>query len=292
MSWRRAGFFVFAAVSTGLTLWIAAELVGFDRTGGRHDHRATFADATGLRDGDPVRVSGVPVGEVTSVGVERGRAVVGFAVDEDVPVPVDSVVAVRSRNLVGMRELVITPGGSERLLADGDPIEETDPAVDLGALVNELGPLMETASPQQINQLVRALNDTLDGDGHIQQLLDNLLLLTETFDASDEVLRAALTELPEFTTGLDSLLDANAASLDSLITDLASLLGHVSDNAGTIGDALAGIPTSAASLYQVASRGDALTANFECMAMHGPPCPPPPIDGNTLEDVLQELNAP
>lgn len=335
MTVRRAGFFLFAAVSIVLTLWIAAELSGFDRSGPRNDHQATFADATGVRTGDAVRVSGVPVGEVTGIEVDAGRAIVRFAVDEDIPLPVDSEVAVRSKNMIGLRELIVAPGSSDQLLEDGDEMEQTSSAVDLGALINELGPLLETASPAQVNELVSSLNQTLSGnretianltgdfavvldsmasragtidqllrdyatlsdevadrDQQIQRLLDNLLLLTETFDASEGVLQAALRELPVFTDELDSLLDANATVLDGLVRDLTELMSHVGANAATIGAALEGIPGSASSLFDVAGRGEALTANFACMALSGPPCPHPPFDGPSLEAVLQELLGP
>ena len=336
MTRRRLGFAAFAMVSLALTVWIGGQLVGFERASDRNAHEATFDDATNLRVGDPVRVSGVRVGKVTGVEVVKGQAAVEFELSSDLPLPTDSEVAVRSQNLIGIRELVVTPGDAAALLADGDEMTVTSSAIDLGALINELGPLLETVSPDQLNTVVEELNATLAGnretvsgltgdfrvvldslanrsdtiaqlvtdygtlssevarrDGQIQRLLDNLLLLTETFDASDDTLEAALTELPAFTDDLRSLLVANSANLDSLLSDLAGLTGRVSQELDTVDTAVRTLPGSVSSLFGVANQGELLVSNFLCTSVAPPPCPHPILDGGpSLENVLAGLLSP
>jgi phospholipid/cholesterol/gamma-HCH transport system substrate-binding protein len=336
VSGRRAFFAVFAVVSVGLTVWIGAQLSGFERDSGRSRHHATFADATNLQTGDPVRVSGVRVGKVVGVRVVAGQAAVDFELSAELALPVDSEVAVRSQNIIGIRELVVQPGTSSTILADGEEMEITSSAVDLGALINEIGPLLEAVSPDQLNTLVEALNQTLAGnretiagvtsdftavldslagrsdtiaqliadygtlsgelaarDRQIQRLLDNLVLLTETFDASEATMVAALDELPAFAQHLDQLLDANATNLHTLLTDLAVLTGRVGSELDTLDAAVAGLPTSVASLFGVANLGELLVSNFVCTAETPPPCPHPATDGGpSLADVLEELMAP
>lgn len=166
MSWltRHWRFWVFAAISSALTIWIAFQILGFDPRQGRYDLTATFEDATNLRGGDPVRLSGVPIGQVSGVRVDKGMAVVDFKVNDDVEIPVDSEVAVRSQNLIGMRELVITPGTASATLADDDHMEVVSNAVELGDLVNELGPLLEAVNPERLNELNEVLTTTLAGN--------------------------------------------------------------------------------------------------------------------------------
>lgn len=159
--WR---FWAFALGSVFLTLWIAGEISGFDPRQGRYGLAATFEDATGLKSGDPVRLSGIEMGQVSSVKVDKGMAVAEFRVNDDIEIPEDSVVAVRSQNIIGIRELVITPGESTRMLAGGDTMENTSSSIELGELINELGPLLDAISPERLNELNAVLVETLAGN--------------------------------------------------------------------------------------------------------------------------------
>jgi phospholipid/cholesterol/gamma-HCH transport system substrate-binding protein len=181
-------FAVFLLVSGGLTLWIAVQIAGTTFGAERYRLAASFADATNLRVGDPVRLSGVPVGAVTKVEVRMGQAYVEFDVDDTVELPVDSEVAVRAQNLLNVRELVLTPGEERAMLADGDRMTRVSSAVELGNLINELGPLLEAVDPEQVNDLVAALNQALGGNreriagltGDFEQVLGNLASRSET----------------------------------------------------------------------------------------------------------------
>lgn len=172
MRWltKYLNFWAFAVVSVFATLWLGFEIVGYSPFDDRYDLAASFEDATGLRAGDPVRLSGVPVGQVSSVRLESGHAVVDFAVDSDVDIPTDSRVAVRARNLIGQRELLLTPGSSPSMYRDLDEDDRvfdaanTADAVELGNLVNELGPLLEAVDPDKLNELSAVLTETLSGN--------------------------------------------------------------------------------------------------------------------------------
>src|SRR5690606_9304276 len=143
-------FALFLLVSGGLTIWIGLQIAGTAFGTERYRLAASFEDATNLRGGDPVRLSGVPVGSVARVEVRAGMAWVEFDVDDTVELPIDSEVAVRAQNLLNVRELVLTPGQQTDLLADGDEMTNTSSAVELGNLINELGPLLEAVDPEQV----------------------------------------------------------------------------------------------------------------------------------------------
>lgn len=175
--WR---FWLFAAVSGALTVWIALQVLGVDPRQGRYDLTASFEDATSLRSGDPVRLSGIEIGQVSGIRVEMGMALVDFEVNDDVDLPVDTEVAVRSQNLIGMRELVLTPGTAEAMLQSGDHVEVTSNAIELGALVNELGPLLEAVDPERLNELNDVLNSTLSGNREpIADITSNLSVVLD-----------------------------------------------------------------------------------------------------------------
>lgn len=173
-------FFIFGIVSVAATFWIGAQIVGYQFGDDRYPLHASFEDATQLRAGDPVQVSGVPVGQVTAVAVDRGRAEVDFKIDADVQLPTDTVVAVRSENIIGTRELLLTPGSSPTMLQPDSRVQQTSNAIDLGALINELGPLLESVDSGRLNELVVTLNDTLAGNrGTIAGITDDLVLVLD-----------------------------------------------------------------------------------------------------------------
>src|SRR5439155_18875352 len=109
---RALSFVAFATVSLLLTFFIAAQIAHIHVGAKRIALAATFDDAMNLRAGDPVRLAGVPVGQVKGVRAIHGRARVRFDVDRSVPIPDDSQVAVRWLNLIGQRELYLSPGES------------------------------------------------------------------------------------------------------------------------------------------------------------------------------------
>ena len=66
---------------------------------------AEINDVSGLFPGDDVRLSGVPVGRVDQIAVEKGKAVVTFRIEPDIEVLETWEVGVRWRNIIGGRQL-------------------------------------------------------------------------------------------------------------------------------------------------------------------------------------------
>ena len=256
--WRFAAFLL---VSGSLTVWIGLQIAGTHFGADRYRLAAEFEDATNLRAGDPVRLSGVPIGSVSRVEVRMGKAWVEFDLDETVELPRDSEVAVRAQNLLNVRELVLTPGEAGELLADGDVMENTSSSVELGNLINELGPLLEAVDPEQVNTLVTALNEALGGNRErvagltsdfevvvgnlaarsdtIGQVIDDYAVISEEVARRDRQIQQLVDNLVLLTGTYDeseqTLIDA-LATLPGFSDRLAGLL---SENAGNLDSILA-----------------------------------------------------
>ena len=82
--------------------------------GAQVTYRAQFSDVTGLVEGDEVRIAGVRVGQITSIGLAPGKdrpvALVKLQVQKSVPVPTHVQATIRYRNLVGQRYIALTDG--------------------------------------------------------------------------------------------------------------------------------------------------------------------------------------
>ena len=81
---------VFAVVTLVLT-GILAATVANTSFASADEYTAVFTDASGLQQGDDVRMHGVKIGQITALEVRDNRlAAVGFAVDRERSVPAGS----------------------------------------------------------------------------------------------------------------------------------------------------------------------------------------------------------
>jgi phospholipid/cholesterol/gamma-HCH transport system substrate-binding protein len=97
---------------------------GTRETGG-YALSATFTNVNGLAVGSDVRMAGVKVGSVSAIRIDPQSygAVVDMRVTTDVPIPTDSLPALRGDGLLGGVHLAIEPGASEEALQPGETFE-------------------------------------------------------------------------------------------------------------------------------------------------------------------------
>jgi phospholipid/cholesterol/gamma-HCH transport system substrate-binding protein len=223
----------------------------FDRTTG---YTAIFSNASGLRDGQFVRASGVEVGKVDKVELIDGgsKAKVDFKVDRSLPLFEGTTASVRYLNLIGDRYLELKRGDSERRLPAGGtiPIERTEPALDLDALIGGFRPLFRALDPEKVNNIASSLITIFQGQGGtINDILDQTASLTSALADRDQAIGEVIRNL---NTVLDTTVkhqqqfDDTVKNFEVLITSLknradpiATSTANISDAAGTVADLLA-----------------------------------------------------
>lgn len=128
-------------------------------------YEAVLSDVSGLFAGDDVRLSGVPVGRVDAISVDKGKAVVTFRIKPDIEVLDTWEVGVRWRNIIGSRHLYLYPVGDGEPLDEGGriPVEQSRSVADIGRFFNQLTPLLEAIDPDAQNRLLGELNEALEG---------------------------------------------------------------------------------------------------------------------------------
>ena len=101
---------------------------------------ATFLKVGGLQVGSDVRISGINVGTVSDqiLNNETYEAEVTMVIDPAVTLPADTVAAIVGDGLLGGKYVDLQPGQSERLLADGDAIQNSRDFQSLEDLVGEI----------------------------------------------------------------------------------------------------------------------------------------------------------
>ena len=103
---------------------------------GGYELYAIFSDIGGLKSGSSVLIAGMEVGRVKSITMEDYEAKVILSLPKDLKIQEDAIAAVKTRGLIGEKALVITPGGSDKILPPGGRIRETLPAVDFESLIS------------------------------------------------------------------------------------------------------------------------------------------------------------
>ncbi|TDD76716.1 MCE family protein [Actinomadura darangshiensis] len=251
-------FLVFVAVTGLLTFYIGQQILGTSFKS-RYELTATFDDVTGLLTGDAVKVAGTPVGQVKSIKVERGKAVVGMAVDKEVELPADSTAAIRWRNVMGQRVVYLDPGTSQSRLGDGDRVPHTKSAVDLGDIVNSLGPLTRNLDPNQLNKILFSFSQALDGnEQNISQLTQNLDLLLQTFAARKKTIKGMIDDYETVSGAIATRDQQIAASVDNL----ESLTQVFANNRKLLDNAVVQISGVTTNLNQVLGGNDAQLARI------------------------------
>jgi phospholipid/cholesterol/gamma-HCH transport system substrate-binding protein len=102
-----------------------------------YDVKASFTSVDGVSPGTDVRLNGIKVGTVSSLDLDPNtyRAILHFTVRSDVKIPDDSSVKITSAGLLGGEYLAIVPGGSDKMLASGGVLTNTQGSIDLMGLL-------------------------------------------------------------------------------------------------------------------------------------------------------------
>jgi phospholipid/cholesterol/gamma-HCH transport system substrate-binding protein len=253
---KAISFGLFATLSLLLTFYMAAQIAHFQLGKDRYALTATFDDAMNLQQGDPVRLAGVEVGQVSGVKAVKGKAQVRFEVDKDVALGDDSAVAVRWLNIIGQRELYLYPGKSESRLKGGDTMTHTRSVVDLGALLNQLGPLTQALDPARVNELVESLMEALQGN---RENIDSVVTDLNTVLATLAQRKDTISQLLSDYTTITGEVARRDLQIQVMVENLATLSTTFAQNGQVLDDALVQLPKLTAGLQTVlGTRGEEL----------------------------------
>jgi phospholipid/cholesterol/gamma-HCH transport system substrate-binding protein len=236
-------------------LLVAAGLVvvfGDFRFGPESTYHATFIDASRLKAGQKVRISGVPVGSVQGLKLNQDNSIdVEFVIDRRYTLYSSTRALIRYENLVGDRFLEIASGPGElRKLAPGATInaQHTEPALDLDALLGGLRPVFKGLDADKINTISSALIELLQGQGGA---LSNVLADTSAFSTAlgqrDQLIGDAITNL---NTVLGTI-DERSAKLSASVDQLQQLISGLAKNKDSIAGAIPPLASTTTDLTEL-----------------------------------------
>jgi phospholipid/cholesterol/gamma-HCH transport system substrate-binding protein len=212
-------------------------------------YNALFANVSGLRGGNFVRIAGVEVGKVKSISVNDDATVtVAFSADDSVVLTQGNRAAIHYENLIGDRYLALEEGaGSAQLLRPGQtiPLERTEPALDLEALIGGFRPLLRALDPEQVNALTGELIAAFQNQGAtISSFLTQTASVTNTLANRDQLIGQVIGNL---NTLLGSLGD-QSKQFDKAVVSVSELVQGLAEHRGDITTGVAYLNAAAGSV--------------------------------------------
>lgn len=229
-------------IFTVVMLLVAAALVvvfGEFRFASGHTFHANFTEASRLKAGQDVRIAGVPVGTVKSISLKDDNSVdVEFDVNDKYQLYTSTRAVVRYENLVGDRYMEITSGPGElRKLPPGAtiPKENTQPALDLDALLGGLRPVLKGLDGAKVNELSGAVIEMLQGQGGA---LANMLASTSAFSQNLAARDQLIGDVIDNLNSVLGTVDEKGAQFDKTVDQLQQLMTGLAQGRDPIAGAI------------------------------------------------------
>ena len=132
--------------------------------------RAYFKSIDELKEGNPVKFSGVEVGKVSKIEIVEGKIEVAFNVRKGTPVKKDSVASIRLTSLLGTSYINLTFGSPESPLATPGSVLASEEPADINEILAKV-----QSSVTSIEAAFGALGDNKERISSILNGLDSVL---------------------------------------------------------------------------------------------------------------------
>jgi phospholipid/cholesterol/gamma-HCH transport system substrate-binding protein len=288
---KRQEIIVGVVVLTILTAMILGIMWGkkYDIFSSRGYYVVRVARASGLQEGDPVTVSGVPKGIVDDFIVRKDSVDIIIGVDKDIILYSDAYAIISNQELLGSKKVEVNPGNSGNPLGEHgifrgtfagglEDIFETTGAIstDFQTLIGNfnktlllLNKAMEEdvqASLHSIHMTARLIDSLMVADIQpgLLAMKGTLLKAENMVDTKQGDIEAIVTNLKNVSVTLNALVDDNKgklgrslSNLDKVGQDLSGLSKRLNDPKTSLGKL-----TQSDSLYQ---KLDSITVNINAI---------------------------
>ena len=136
--WVEIGVGVFMLVGILALGYLSVRLGQVDLFGHRgYTVYAEFPTVGGLKTGASVEIAGVPVGRVESIQLKDFQARVAMLIRTGVQLQSDAIVSIKIKGLIGEKFVLISPGGSDKLVKPEGRLTEVEAPVDIEELISK-----------------------------------------------------------------------------------------------------------------------------------------------------------
>jgi phospholipid/cholesterol/gamma-HCH transport system substrate-binding protein len=170
-----------------------------------NDYHADFANAAGLKNGDDVRVLGIPVGKVEGIHVQGGHVRVDFTVKDSIKLGDESHASIEVATVLGNLFVQIESAGSGTLHDGGTiPLSRTSVPFTLLGAFQTFAQFSRNTNNRELATSLRALADAVAGiaPADSKAALRGLTRMAQTLAAKQDQ--------------ISSILDASTTIVDTL----------------------------------------------------------------------------
>jgi len=196
---------------------IVLNINGIVASFGRH-YRAELSEAGGLKQGDPVMVSGMKVGRVSSVELGGQGVMVDFSVTNDsVSLGSATTAGVSVATVLGDKSLTVESAGPGRLEPGSTiPLERTTSPYDVTEALSQLTRETGRIDTARVAKALDTVSTTLSGaEPEFRAAIAGVRRLSQTLGSRDASLRSLLSHAAEFS----DILSDRSADLTTLVRD-------------------------------------------------------------------------
>lgn len=129
---------IFVIIGLICSAYLVTELGGLNKRD-NYSVFAYFSSVAGLKKGASVEMAGVKIGTVASVSLDTVKllAKVELSINKKVKLSEDVIASVKTSGIIGDKYISLSPGAADATLAPGDTILDTEPSLDIEALVKK-----------------------------------------------------------------------------------------------------------------------------------------------------------
>jgi phospholipid/cholesterol/gamma-HCH transport system substrate-binding protein len=102
-----------------------------------YEVQAKFSNVAGLKAKAAVTMAGVAIGQLKSIHLKDGQALLTLNIYKGVLLEEDSIASIKTMGVIGDKYVSISPGASEEYIKPGGAIRDTQPPLDLENLVSK-----------------------------------------------------------------------------------------------------------------------------------------------------------
>src|SRR6516225_12325231 len=185
-------------------------------------YQALFSEAGGLAAGNPVTVSGMKVGTVSNVALQKGDALVTFTIKGNIPLGSETSAHIRTGTLLGERMLTLESAGSGTMHPMAViPVSRTSSPYSLTEAVSDLTSDTAGTNTTALNQSLDTLSATLDEIApQLGPAFDALTRLSRTLNSRNK----NLGDLFKSASDVTGVLSERSQQVNKLILNSDTLL--------------------------------------------------------------------
>lgn len=205
-------------------------------------YNAELAEAAGLKEGDPVIVSGLEVGRVNAVelGAPGHGVIATFAINDNaVRLGSMTTAAVSVKTVLGDKSLDVTPrGGGELPEKSTIPLSRTTSPYDVNEVLTDLTDRTTQIDVQRLAKALDTVSSTVDASApEIRGAFTGVSRLSETISSRDASLREMLNHADAFS----AVLSDRNKDLTRIVRDGNKLFKVLSDRRDEIHELLVNV---------------------------------------------------